>query len=349
VQIEAGHLERATAYASGAVDAARAQLELAPADPKAKLSLGRAMFTLAHVEMRTVKTAVTPEFLDQMIAVLEEAARDGADADEASKLLGWAYFDRGFYDEDLGERARFFERSEEIRAGLAQRHPDNVSYRADLAWSRLTWGDTLLDLGRVAEGTEIIRAGVAIREDLVKLEPSNQVWQRDLGTADVKLCRAMARGGDAAAQTTCDATRSLLETLVAKNPADLDARHALSDCYQLIGDIQAKLSRTRRVRDAYEKACGLLEAIAAADPLDRVRRLEHVSCVTKEADAELLAGGVEDARADAQRAVTLAQPVADSAPADEGAQHRLAAARAAFARAQAAAPPVPGPHQLEKE
>jgi serine/threonine protein kinase/tetratricopeptide (TPR) repeat protein len=283
VEMERGHLDRATRYALDATDSARTVVDLAPEDPQARLALGNAMMVLQHVRNRTGKDANTPAFFDELCATLEDAARDERTRDEASSTLGWALYNRAVASDDPSEKERLLARSEEVRAALVAREPNNARYKGELAWSRARLGDVLVARGRTTEGIEKLQAAIELDEEVARLDPTNAVAQRDLGVAHIKLCRGEVSAGNVrAAVRACERARAILEPLATRT-SSLEDRDALATYYE----VYATVPETRlpsHAADAYARACTLREQIAAAEPQDRVRQGDLRRCLDRLAE-----------------------------------------------------------------
>lgn len=135
-----------------------------------------------------------------------------------------------------------YQKDVDIVEKLFLKDPHNEVYRGDLAYGLNRVGDLQFELGKTTEAITNFQRSQTLRAEDVKADPTN-LWKRTalIGTQS-KICKALAKTGQAEkAKTECAVTLSLMEKtkLEPTNAAD---RSLFADTYSDLGEAYSVLA-----------------------------------------------------------------------------------------------------------
>ncbi len=161
-----------------------------------------------------------------------------------------------------GETAQLEREARNVLA-LARRtsHP---SYRVVRAQVML--GSVFMAKGRRAAALTAYGKGLAITKRLIKTDPSNANWKRDLAVIHVKISDiATADGHHTAALAAYRKALAIFKQLAAIDPSNLDLQDNLAFAHSRVGDIVRAQGHRAAALVAYRKALVIFKDLAASD------------------------------------------------------------------------------------
>ena len=153
---------------------------------------------------------------------------------------------------DWPAASEHFEQARALFAALVAHDPANASWRLKLAWSHLHLGKAAYARGDLAAAEASLQAERRIVDGLLTREKP-PAWRRTeaIGLYQLALLQ-IARGVPARASLLEAST--LLQELAAAQPTDRDVHRCLSQCYLLLGSLEASPASARADFEHAEKA-----------------------------------------------------------------------------------------------
>lgn len=153
-----------------------------------------------------------------------------------------------------------------VRTRLAELAPQNSEYQRLLANTYMNLGNSLRISGDRAGALKMYDQAQDIRHAELKEHPENWKLQRDLGKGYYSLANLdRQEGNDTQAIERFALAAEQFESVVERDPADLDNRRLLSICYRLLGDLLST-SDVAAAREWYGKARSRLKPLADQNP-----------------------------------------------------------------------------------
>ena len=148
-----------------------------------------------------------------------------------------------------------------VAARKASDHPPD----AMAARSRL--GDVTVEQGNLAEAAKLFREGLAVAETLIKADPGNAGWRRDLSVPYNKLGDVfVAQGNLAEALKCCRAGLSIAEALSKADLGNAGWRRDLSVFFNKYGDVFFMQGILAEALKSYCAGFSIAEALSKDDP-----------------------------------------------------------------------------------
>ena len=124
--------------------------------------------------------------------------------------------------------------------------PDNEAHRGDAAYALIEIGDLHSELNDTKQALANYRRAQTIRAGDVKADPTN-LWKRSsLIEAYAKICKTLAKTGQAEnAETECEITFSLMEK-TSLEPTNVQDRSLFADSYSDIAEAYSTLASLRK-------------------------------------------------------------------------------------------------------
>jgi tetratricopeptide (TPR) repeat protein len=156
-------------------------------------------------------------------------------------------------------------RAYRLLAGLGGR-PDDTTYRHDLSVAYGEIGD-LLDQGNGTEALKSYRDGLAVMEQLVKADPTNAGWQRELSRSYSKVGDVlMAQGKSTEALKFYRADLTVRGQLAHADPANVSWQRDLSASFDRIGEVLVNQGNRSEALKSYREGLAVREQLVKADP-----------------------------------------------------------------------------------
>ncbi|MDX2474215.1 MAG: protein kinase [Candidatus Krumholzibacteria bacterium] len=155
-----------------------------------------------------------------------------------------------------------YDRSLGLSEGLTRHDPENATWIFSLAATQINLGRACVQAGRIAEAEDYLLRAVTLSQDLVRAEPDNFEYRRNLAQAYVGLVLTNKASGDASA-----ADRRAEQALVAARQAfalnsEREAVETLAFCLVLKGELAQDSGDNGRAQEAWQEAAGLLAPLA---------------------------------------------------------------------------------------
>jgi serine/threonine-protein kinase len=189
---------------------------------------------------------------------------------ESLARLAEAGFALGTLEYEIGDQQDALEAHRAalvILKDLAEAHPEDVVYRANLAQSYNSVGILLHDTGQPAEAEAAHRAALALRSDLAKLRPDSSGLKSDLAQTHNNLGVLLKDVGRLAqALTEFEAAIAISDTLARAHPEIEEYVRARADGQYNIGILLVDLGRRAEALKALDAASSTYRGQAAAHP-----------------------------------------------------------------------------------
>lgn len=165
-----------------------------------------------------------------------------------------------------GARA-YFERGLALLVPLRKDNPGDPELERSYAVCQLSLGDSLVESGSADQGFDAYGEAIQALEALVRSEPLNMKWLRDLAVAlNRQVRQLMNRGDHKAALMRGERAVEITRSIGVADPTDADARRELSLCLMNQGYSFSQLGRTGDALAAYREAEDLIEVRRVQDP-----------------------------------------------------------------------------------
>ena len=139
--------------------------------------------------------------------------------------------------------------------------------KVHLATSLDGLGTVLQDKGDTTGALENRRGGLAIREELARLDPNNAHYRRQLAFSHHNVGLSLVEAGDLASALANYRTElNLFESLGAADPKDVQARRNRSLAHKQIGDVSIRTADVRGALSQYRAALELDRDLASVNP-----------------------------------------------------------------------------------
>jgi tetratricopeptide (TPR) repeat protein len=158
----------------------------------------------------------------------------------------------------------------------ANADPGNTRLQDQLAYTHQRFAEAIRDAGEVPgdqgylqTALESFRASLAIRERLVKVDPGNADWQRDLFIAHSRLGDVLRDQGNlAAALASHRAALSVAESLAQLRPRYVRSQLDVYFAYGSVATMEARMGERGRALDAFKAARAVMARLKSALPDD---------------------------------------------------------------------------------
>ena len=158
----------------------------------------------------------------------------------------------------------------------ANADPGNTRLQDQLAYAHQRFAEEIQDAGEMPgdqdhlqAALESFRASLAIRERLVKVDPGNADWQRDLFVAHSRIGNVLRDQGNlAAALANHRAALAVAESLSQSRPRYVRSQLDLYFAYVSVAGIEARMGERGRALDAFKAARAVMARLKSALPDD---------------------------------------------------------------------------------
>jgi tetratricopeptide (TPR) repeat protein len=241
-------------------------------DIKVQRALARDYFKIGTLRAETGDKDNSYGLLRQSIGLSEEVARRSGEKSDATYLtdcyvrLGDVYLDTG----DARGGLEFYRKSLELSKLWAQKlKDDNALAAVGSDYGHV--GEALGSVGDLPNAIENYRQTMAIYEDIVRRNPNNNHYSRDLGVVYNWLGhlsgdhRYVNASDKAAAIGYYRKALAIAEEAASADPKSASARSDLINYHFSMGDILSE-SEPRDSMEHYRKALALIEPLLASSP-----------------------------------------------------------------------------------
>jgi tetratricopeptide (TPR) repeat protein len=133
-------------------------------------------------------------------------------------------------------------------------------------WGLIGLGDVLIEQGDGPGALAAYRAGLMIADGLVKSEPSNTDWQRDLPVSHERIGDVLLEQGETAgALDAYNMGLAIREALGKRDPANTEWQRDLSVSTEKIGNVLKAQGDTAGALEVYKKSLAIREALVKCD------------------------------------------------------------------------------------
>ncbi len=217
--------------------------------------------------------------------------------------IGFAYFARGAVQEAVGRfRDALATREEAFAAGV----PSKTAARAALAETTARLCTTLIAVGDVAGAIANCRRNLSLTEELLAERPDDRaiLIMHAANATGLGNALRLNRQPDEAA-TQLEAAIGQHRKLLASNPLDAESRRRLAVSYTYLANAHIDRKQPDKAAQAYEQAILGLDALVKADPANARVRTELSYMLNQRVRILMATGRRDEARRDAQQALTL--------------------------------------------
>jgi tetratricopeptide (TPR) repeat protein len=175
----------------------------------------------------------------------------------------WTWIRIAHLEQRAGDLAAAEQAAERARAAAPRTTNDH-----DRMWSLVMLGDIRRAGRELATAGRAFAEARSIAEDLVKKDPANTEWQRDLSVSHVKIGDVLVAQGDGAG--ALEAFRKALairEALVKKDPANTEWQRDLIVSNVKLAELAADEGATAEARTRYGEALRIARELASAGRL----------------------------------------------------------------------------------
>jgi tetratricopeptide (TPR) repeat protein len=154
----------------------------------------------------------------------------------------------------------------------ANADPGNIRLQDDLSRAHQRFAEGIKDVvpgdqGYLQAALESFRASLAIRERLVKEDPGNADWQRDLFIAHSRVGDVLENQGKLAAALASHRTAlPVAESLAKSRPRYVRSQLDVYFAYASVATMEARMGERGRALDAFKAARAVMARLASAVP-----------------------------------------------------------------------------------
>jgi tetratricopeptide (TPR) repeat protein len=193
--------------------------------------------------------------LGKASAFFEQALEANPEDLEATFQLGGTWIDRG----NLKQARSIFAAMVEKAIALENRREEGRGLRG--------LGEVLVRQGDGPGSLAAYQTALAIAEDLVKRDPANTQWQRDLSVSHERMGDVLVAQGDGPGSLAAfQAALAIREDLVKRDPANTEWQRDLSVSHDRIGDVLVAQGDGPGALAAYQAGLTIAEDLAKRDP-----------------------------------------------------------------------------------
>jgi tetratricopeptide (TPR) repeat protein len=192
--------------------------------------------------------------------------------------------------------------------------PDDLDLQRSQAVLLSDFGSTYLALGELSQALESFRGSIAIGQRLAKANPSNPLWQYDLGLSTLKVGDVMLLQGDlASALQSYQASKAINEQLTEAD-SNIPWLATLTICYRKIGDVLLAQRNLEGALQSYRGGLGITERAVAANPNDTQLQENRTASLVSIGDVLIAQGKLSDALESYRKGLAIMQPLAKADP-----------------------------------
>ena len=189
------------------------------------------------------------------------------------------------------------------------------SWSMSCAWEGI--GDVLVSRGDGKGALAAYQAGLTIREDLMKRDPTNSQWQQNLSIILNKIGDMLLdQGNDAVALAAFQIGLSIAEELANRDPANTVWQRHLSICNVLVGDVLLRRGDGAGALAAYQTYLMISEDLAKRDPANTEWQRDLVISHNKIGDVLVAQGDGPGSLSAYQAGLMIAEDLAKRYPAN---------------------------------
>jgi tetratricopeptide (TPR) repeat protein len=240
--------------------------------PELLLSEGRALNEVVLTEFALGDTANALKAAEDYRNLMDGLIKRDQKNEEVRRQLSFGlnrFGDALIRNGQYGAALEQYRRSVTLRQGLAQDDPNSRQAQDDLAAALEKLGVSQHALGadhdREADKSSL--ASLEIREKLVKDQPENEAWRRDLGLSYERRGMLLNDfGDDDGALDSLKKGLLVRQQLAAEKPGDTQSRRDLANAFDQIGIVDLGAGRLDEALANFEKSRDLRKELADSDP-----------------------------------------------------------------------------------
>ena len=207
---------------------------------------------------------------------------------------------------------------------LARRTQDRTDLLQSQAGMFGAFADTYATRGDTEKQFGSAKAALDISERLVRIDPTNSIWQHDLSIAHSKLATAMvAQGNLAQAHATYHDALIIMERLARGEPDNPRWQYDLYVCHNQIGDTLVKQGNLDDALKSYFNGLAVMQVQARAFPNDRWRQRDLASSANRIGTVFKLKGKLPEALRYYRESLAISENLLDAEPDNRIWQHDL--------------------------
>jgi tetratricopeptide (TPR) repeat protein len=229
----------------------------------------------------------------------------------------------------LGEALTAYQDSLAIWKRIARADPDKIQWQRDLAVAYSKVGDVLSPKGNLEEALEAYGDSVAIMERVAAADRRNPTWQTELGILYKKVGDALmkqdrselalkayakpqcqdvlaalsikegdvqvGRGNLQDAFTRYRHGLTIMESLAAADPSNIQWQHGLATAYSKLGDVQLARGNLEEALTTYRNSLTKMVHVADADPKNMQAQRDLAMALGQVAMVHVRLGRIADA------------------------------------------------------
>ena len=229
-------------------------------------------------------------------------------------------------DQNRGQASEpYLRRAIEVYGPIADKHPDDVQIRFDLAKGYINLGELLRTRGDTRKAVDSYLKGRAINESLVKASPDKPRYRENLAGNLVDLALALEVFDPSRVKETYRTALAIYEKLVADHPDNIDYRIGQAVCIRNFGPVLARAKRPQEAKALYQKALAVLEV--KDGQLETAERLRVQASVLNNLGEMQTEIGQPEAQKSLRAALVIFQRLADRTTASREDRHHVAIAQ----------------------
>jgi eukaryotic-like serine/threonine-protein kinase len=159
----------------------------------------------------------------------------------------------------------YMNKAQTLGADMVSKHPTNLAYQNMLSSMHGAYGAIQFGAGRKQEALESYRKNVAIAQEIVKRDPSNTFYRRQLAVSLGNLGNTMLDMNEVGALDSFRQALAIYESLAAADPNDADIRKNSAVGYRNVGVALRTGSRIEALNN-FHKALQILAELVVKDP-----------------------------------------------------------------------------------
>jgi tetratricopeptide (TPR) repeat protein len=261
------------------------------------------------------------------VAADAAASRATHARDEAEKLIEFMTFDLRDKLEPIGRLDLLNDVNKRVRAYYdafsGEAETPNILRRRSAVL--VNQGEVQRAQGDLAGALQSYRDGVAIQEQLVRKDPSNSNWQRDLSVGYDKVGDVQAAQGDlAGALQSYRDELALAEKLARQDPANAGWQRDLSISYEKVGNVQSAQGDLAGALKSYRDGLAIREKLARQDPANAGWQRDLAVSHEKVGNVQAVQGDLAGALQSYRDGLAIAEKLARQDPANAGWQRDVA-------------------------
>jgi len=307
--------------------------------PEGKVPQILKMIGAADVSIAEIRTRLRYYYEDRQVAAASAKTNLGTDIElaiEKSRRLSAAFqpvgamavLDSIIAEETATRRQRLVPLLEEKaqQQGLVCNYEgakktlrELLAIDADQTWRWIDLGDIFVTTGALDDAIAAFRQALAAAERIIKTNPSNTGWQRNLSVSHDRIGDVQTAQGDFwAALKSFQASLAIAERLAEADPTNAGWQRDLSVSYDRIGDVQAALGERPAALKSFQASLAIADGLAETDPANAGWQHDLSVSYDRIGDVQAALGDLPAALKSFQASLAIAERFAEADPANAG-------------------------------